>query len=270
MARFDRREIDLTVPNPAATVSGVLNLASPYARITGISALAVGTDVLTKIQVVDADSTTVYLDAADRDYKTARVNLLPTVDVTTTGLTFTPVDSTGAAITAAKGGGEGLMVVKSPLTISYINGGTAADTVNIRVYYERLNWSKSTTTITIPNPAATTEVTVNVPGKYVRLVGLQALLTGADATTKLRVRDADNLVAFLDAAAVDYTSAKKYQIINDDTATGLSWTPVDATGAAHVADIPAVRPILRAPLKVAAIDNGTAAESYAVTLYTEQ
>lgn len=271
MGRYDRREIDLTVPNPAATVSGTLDLGVDYAQIIGISALTVGTDAATRVSVTDADSNVVFLDAADRDYDTARVNLLPNVDDTTTGLSFVPRDATGAAIGAGKAGGMPIAIVKNPLTVALINGGTAGDTANIKFYYERLPWSKRTFTITIPNPAATQEETINVPGKYVRVRGFSLKNAGADAATKLRIRDADNLVAYLDAADTDYATATvKTLICPDATTTGLSWVPVDATGAAQSADVSGILPILKAPIKVAVVNGGTAGEVFTCSVWTEQ
>ncbi len=74
-----------------------------------------------------------YLDAADRDYKSAAVNVAFTQDDTATGLSVTPTDATGAAATAASGAEQ---VVKSPITVEVQNAGTATDYFEIRLYVE--------------------------------------------------------------------------------------------------------------------------------------
>lgn len=262
---FDKRSISLTVPNPAATITGTLSLKWDFAEIIGFKALATGTDVLTKIRITDADGRIVFLDAADRDYKTAAVDLLISQDVTATGLSGTPVDMTGAALTI--GLGNASPPVKSPLEIAYINGGTAGDVLAFDLFYRGPVY-KTSTSLTVPNPAATVTGTLSLRSKYAQLLGLSAQLTGTDVLTRLRVADADGRVVYLDAADRDYKTAKVHLLPQqDDTLTGLTPVHVDATGAAATATAGAPMPIIKSPLTLAVINGGTAGDVTAIDVY---
>jgi len=120
------------VTSASTTVLGTITLGASYAKILGIVArnwassakAGAGTDALEKIKLTDAASKVVFLDAADRDYKTAEVTLLIAADDTATGLTPIPVDATGAAASA----GAGIsLIAKSPVTVEIQNAGTATD-----------------------------------------------------------------------------------------------------------------------------------------------
>src|SRR5436189_124234 len=96
---------------PAAAVTAsttqvlapTISLGAAYGCVRGIQArnwassakAAAGTDALMKIQLADADGVVFYLDASDRDYKTARVDLVIGQDDTAVGLGVTPVDANG-------------------------------------------------------------------------------------------------------------------------------------------------------------------------------
>ena len=271
--KFDRRSISLTVPNPAATVTGTLNLAAEYVRIIGFRALTTGTDTATRVRLTDGDSRVLYLDAADRDYDTAAVDILIGPDVTETGLFYagtavTFSDATGAAGTIA--GGKALWG-SNPIEVALINGGTAGDVLDLDLYYGYGDTKKVVVpTITVPDPAATVESTVIMPVKYGQLLGFRALSTGTDVAIRIRVRDADGKIVFLDAADKDYdTEALEIPILYDDTLTGLTWTHVDATGASATATSVAPDPVFRSPLRVAVVNGGTAGDTVDVTLWVE-
>lgn len=129
------------VTSAATTVLGTISLGAQYGKILGIEArnyassakLAAGIDSAEKIKLTDADSKVIYLDAADRDYKTALVTLLPMVDPTATGLTPIPVDATGAAITD---GASGTLIAKSPVTVEVQDAGTATDYFEVYLFVE--------------------------------------------------------------------------------------------------------------------------------------
>lgn len=265
---FDRRSITLTVPNPAATIAGTLNLRSDYARVVGFKALLTGTDTAVRVRITDADSRIVYLDAADKDYKTAAIHRLIGWDNTTTGLTTVPTDATGAAATAEYSVFS--PIVRNPLEIAVVNGGTAGDVIVVDLDYESLDIGKVSSTLTVPNPAATVAATINLPGvKYGQVLGFRALAS-ADATTQIELKDADSRIFYKDAADRDYTSQVDRLIQWDDTLTGLSFSNADATGAvfdgiAHMVGFCA--PVVKSPITVTYSNNGTASATLALSLY---
>lgn len=262
---FTKTSATITVPNPAATGSVNVPLKWDYAEIVSFKALLTGTDTAVRIKITDANSRVVYLDAADRDYKTAAVEIVPSPDATLTGLSTTHVDATGAALTVGLGAVS--QAVKSPITIDVINGGTAGDVVTIDLY-TRGPVEKTSTTLTVPNPAATITGTMNLRSKYAQVIGLSALLTGTDTLVRLRVTDADSRIVFLDAADRDYKTAKIHLVPSlDDTLTGLSVTALDATGAAATATAGAPTPIVKSPLTLGVINGGTAADTVLMDVY---
>jgi len=126
-------ERTITVPNPAATVTDTFALRAKFARILGFTALA-SADTSTRIGIADADTRTVYLDAADKDYTTTLKRMTLTYDDTLTGLTPQHLDATGAAATATSA--APLPVVRSPLTVTYSNNATAGATLTLKIFYE--------------------------------------------------------------------------------------------------------------------------------------
>lgn len=118
-----------------------VGLGTKYAKLLAIRArnyassakLAAGTDSAVKIKITDANSDVVYLDASDRDYKTAEVTLNVSQDDTATGLGVTPVDATGAAVTAGAGTP---IIMQSPVTVTIINGTTATDYMEVQLLVE--------------------------------------------------------------------------------------------------------------------------------------
>ena len=118
------------VTSAATTVLGTINLGASYGVVKGFVArnwassakAAAGVDALEKVKLTDANGLVFYLDAADRDYKTAQVTVAIAGDDTATGLGYIPVDATGAA------SGAGIeVVVKSPVTVEVQDAGTATD-----------------------------------------------------------------------------------------------------------------------------------------------
>lgn len=129
----------LTAATPQALTT--IGLGATYGKLLGFNArnyassakAGAGTDTAQRVKIVDADAKTVYLDAADRDYATAEVAVRVSADDTATGLSTTPVDATGAALTA---GGAAPIVMKSPVVVSVVNGGTATDFFEISLLVE--------------------------------------------------------------------------------------------------------------------------------------
>jgi len=126
----------------ASQILPTLGLGAKYARIVEIVArnwassakAAGGTDALMKIQIVDARGVVVYLDAADRDYKTATVTLIPAEDDTATGLTSLKVDSTGAVRAAAEATTG--IIAQGPVVITALNGATVTDYFEVSLTVE--------------------------------------------------------------------------------------------------------------------------------------
>lgn len=129
---------------------GTIYLGAAYARVVGFQArnyassakAAAGTDVLAKVKLTDADGIVFYLDAADRDYATALKNYYIEQDDTITGLGVVVVDSTGAAVAAGQQVEH--FVVKSPVTVTVLNGATATDYFEAYLFVDDGNGNAST------------------------------------------------------------------------------------------------------------------------------
>jgi hypothetical protein len=129
------------VTTAATTVLGTISLGAPYGIVKGFTArnwansakAAAGTDALEKVKLTDAAGIVFYLDAGDRDYKTAAVNVAFTQDDTASGLSVTPVDATGATATAGSGAEQ---VVQSPITVEVQDAGTATDYFEVSLFVE--------------------------------------------------------------------------------------------------------------------------------------
>jgi hypothetical protein len=129
---FRKTSAIAAVTSASTTVLGTINLGASYGVIKGVIArnwassakAAAGTDALEKLKLTDARGIVFYLDASDRDYKTAEVNLVLAPDETATGLGVVPVDSTGAAASAGSGAE---FIAKSPITVEVQNAGTPTD-----------------------------------------------------------------------------------------------------------------------------------------------
>lgn len=129
------------VTSAATTVLGTISLGAPYGIVKGFVArnwassakAAAGTDALEKVKLTDANGVVLYLDAADRDYKTAAVNIAFAQDDTSTGLSVTSVDATGAAASAGAGNE---WVAASPITVEVQDAGTATDYFELSLLVE--------------------------------------------------------------------------------------------------------------------------------------
>lgn len=129
------------VTTAATTVLGSISLGAPYGKVHGFTAqnwassakAAAGTDALEKVKLTDANGVVFYLDAADRDYKTAKVNIAFAQDDTSSGLSVTSVDATGAAATAGAGNE---WVCASPVTVEVQDAGTATDYFEVYLLVE--------------------------------------------------------------------------------------------------------------------------------------
>lgn len=129
------------VTTAATTVLGTISLGAPFGRIYGFEAqnwassakAAAGTDALEKVKLTDAAGKVIFLDAADRDYKTAKVNIAFSMDDTSTGLSVTSVDATGAAATAGAGNAQ---IAQSPITVEIQDAGTATDYFEVSLFVE--------------------------------------------------------------------------------------------------------------------------------------
>jgi hypothetical protein len=127
------------------------------------------------------------------------------------------------------------------------------------------------------NAAGAQTVKLSLGAKYAKLVAIRARNwassakagAGTDTAQKLRITDANGDVVYLDAADRDYATAEvTLNPTQDDTATGLGVTPVDATGAAATAGAGAPI-ILEGPVLVAVVNGGTATDFFTCDLFVE-
>jgi hypothetical protein len=137
----------------AADVSlSTVDLGAPYARVFGFQAAcwassakaAEGTDAAQKIRLTDASGRIVFLDAADRDYgatsgptgsaASSGTTIFFGQDETVTGIGDIHTDATGAALSSQAGQKGAIM--KSPVTVGVVNGGTATDYMEVYLYAE--------------------------------------------------------------------------------------------------------------------------------------
>jgi hypothetical protein len=255
---YDKRRVSGTV---GASGSLTTPLASDFAEIIGFRALSTG-DTATSITITDGASRVLYKDAADKDY-TAQKDTIIGLDDTSTGLAGVLYDSTGAASTIPGGNGA---AAQSPITVTWANG-TAGDTLTFDVYYRYPMW-KASTTLTVPNPAATITGLVPLRSKFGQVLAFRALLTGTDTAVRIKMTDADSRVFYLDAADKDYkTAAINRHLVYDDTLTGLTPQLLDATGAAATATAAGSLPIVKSPITVELSNGGTAADVLSLDIY---
>lgn len=118
---------------------------------------------------------------------------------------------------------------------------------------------------------------VGLGAKYGKLLGFRARNwassakagAGTDSAVKVKITDNNSDVVYLDASDRDYATAEiTINCTQDDTATGLGVTPVDATGAAATAGAGA--PIfLESPVTVAIVNGTTATDYFEISLFVE-
>jgi len=255
---FDKIRVSGTVGT-----AGTLTVPMPWAfgEVVGFRATAVG-DTAARIKITDGDARVLFLNAGDIDYTTTKDTLIG-LDDTSTGLAGVLYDSTGAAATIP--GGRGV-IAKSPLIVDWSNG-TAGDTLTIDLYVKGPIW-KQTTTITVPNPAATVTASATLRSKFAQVPAFSALLTGTDTAVRIKMTDADSRVFYLDAADKDYKTAKIHRhVVYDDTLTGLTPQLLDATGVAATATAAGPLPIVKSPITLEVSNGGTAGDVVTHDLY---
>lgn len=124
-----------------ADQGSTVGLGAKYGRLLAIRArnwassakAGAGTDSAIKIRITDNNGDIVYLDASDRDYKTAQVTLYPSADDTASGVDTLAVDQTGATATAGAGAP---VIMESPVTVEAVNGGTTTDYFEVELLVE--------------------------------------------------------------------------------------------------------------------------------------
>ena len=257
---LDRRRVQFTTTG--ATGSGTLNCASDFIEVIGFRCISTG-DATTRVGLVDADGRSLFLDAGDINYTVQKDTVISydnTAPGAQTGIAIGPTDATGAALTL---GVAAALPARNPITVNWSNG-TSGDVVTFDLYYRYPLW-KNSITLVVPGTPATVSGTLNLRSKFAQVVGFTALLTGTDTATRVQIADADSRTVYLDAADVDYKTAKIHRVFGqDDTLTGLTPQHLDATGVAATATAAAPYPVVRGPLTVSLVNGGTAADSIAI------
>lgn len=265
---FDRRTARLVVPSTPATVSQTFNLRSDYIRPLSFKILLTGTDTAVKLKLTDKDSRVFYLDAADKDYKTAATYTpLLTTDVTT-GTGPKGADSVGALSAVAQSGP--LPVVRNPIEVEISNGGTGGDIIDFTLDYEYGVFGAAT--FTLPTAAGSTAAkTVSLRSRFAQILGFKAASVGTSVTQKMKIEDADGKIVFLDATAQTYEDAVNTDkvLLLDATVTGLTQVvPRDTTGAAVQAGIGRVDlPLVRSPITFTVLESEGNDEVVTATVY---
>lgn len=125
-------DADHDLGNVAGAQTVKLGLGAKYARLHEIRArnwassakAGAGADTAQRIRITDNNGDIVFLDAADRDYATAEVTLVPVLDDTVTGLGLLGTDATGAVRAAGEASG---IILEGPVLVAVVNGATATD-----------------------------------------------------------------------------------------------------------------------------------------------
>lgn len=133
--------VGLTAGGSADALSTV-SLGAAYGRVLGFTAqnwassakAGAGTSSTTKVKLTEAEGRVVYLDASDRDYKTAKVSIFFQQDETATGLSDLKLDATGAAL-SSQGTSVGA-ICASPVTVTILNGEAATDYFEVYLFVE--------------------------------------------------------------------------------------------------------------------------------------
>lgn len=123
----------------------------------------------------------------------------------------------------------------------------------------------------------TTLGTIGLGSKFAKLLQIRARNwassakagAGTDTAVKVKITDNNGDVVYLDASDRDYATAEvTLAPTQDDTATGLGVTPVDATGAAATAG--AGGPIvMESPVTVVVLNGATTTDYMTVDLIVE-
>jgi hypothetical protein len=160
-------------------------------------------------------------------------------------------------------------VVKNPIEVAIVNGGTAGDVITLDLDYEYGVFGASTFSLPTAASSAATK-TVSLGTKFAQILGFRAVSVGTSTTQILSIVDADSKIVYLDAAARDYDTAELDKIIlYDPTVTGLTGViPRQNTGASFQAGIGrADPPIVRSPITVNLTASEGNDEVVTMTLY---
>jgi hypothetical protein len=218
----------ITATNTGTTTYAVtFPLKGDFGLFEGFRLVTTG-DTGVTVQFADGDGRKFFLDVGDRDYTTAKDQMI-SLDDTRSGLTgYIAADATGAANTGVQGTARA--VIKSPVTMT-ITGATAADTATLWFWYKS---GIERARISLTSDATSATGAVNLRTRHARILGFNASNT-TDVSSKIQLTDADSRVLYLDAAARDYravTAINRVMIALDDTLTGLTPQTLDSTGAA--------------------------------------
>ena len=135
---------------------------------------------------------------------------------------------------------------------------------------------RKTSAVAAVTSASTTVIgTINLGAAYGVVLGFEARNwassakagAGTDTAEKVKLTDAASKVFYLDASDRDYATALvTLAFAQDDTATGLSISAVDATGAAATAGA-SVLLVVKSPITVEVQNAGTATDYFELALY---
>jgi hypothetical protein len=139
-SKFRKRHAVMTLDGTSPDTLSIGMGGQKYFRCNQFSALITsGGDTAVSIELKDSLGRIFYKDAADKDYKTAKVHRIFARDDTVTGLSFTVTDATGAALSATAGDVQNAPIpdpiLEGPVTVTVTNAGTAG-VMEIDLYVE--------------------------------------------------------------------------------------------------------------------------------------
>jgi hypothetical protein len=250
----------IRIPATVVGATGGFNLAMPseFVEVVGFKATATG-DTAARLALVDADSKSVFANAGDIDYTTAKDTIIG-MDTTGSGSGgWSPVDSAGNTLAIA--GGQGVPA-RGPIRANWTNG-TAGDTLALDLYVRYPLWRQN-----IVLTGASSNGTMTLRQKFSQITAISAVLTtGTDSDSQLEIRDADARVVYKEASTNrDYSARKNLLLAYDADLTGLTPQHLDGTGVAATATSAAPLPIVRSPLTVL-YSGGTADEVLSVDVF---
>jgi hypothetical protein len=134
--KFKKRVITLTRTGTGSVVGTVGIGGQRYGKLNSFRARVTSSGATSQIELKDSLARVFYKDAADKDYQTAAVNRIVVADDTLTGISFTPTDATGAALTAADAVWPVQPVLEGPITVTWADADGAAGTLRLELYLE--------------------------------------------------------------------------------------------------------------------------------------
>lgn len=132
--KYRKRVITLTRTGTGSVVGAVGAGGQSFFKLNSFRAKVTSSGATSQIEIKDRLGRIIYKDAADKDYQTAFVNRAIAFDDTLTGLGFTAVDATGAAMTA--GGTFEVPVLEGPITVTWADADGSAGTLRLELYLE--------------------------------------------------------------------------------------------------------------------------------------